>query len=63
VDAGPCRAAIQGLERQIATDLPFVMLYFPDGAYAYRDSAYEGWVYQKGQGIYTKLSFIAGFGR
>jgi peptide/nickel transport system substrate-binding protein len=57
------RATIQGLERQIATDLPFVTLYFPEGAYAYRASAHEGWVYQKGQGIYTKLSFISGFGR
>jgi peptide/nickel transport system substrate-binding protein len=57
------RRPIQALERLIATDLPFVMLYFADGAYTYRPAIYDDWVYQKGQGIYTKLSFISGFGR
>jgi peptide/nickel transport system substrate-binding protein len=52
------RRLIQALQRQIGADLPFVMLYFADGNYAYRATAYDGWVYQKGQGIYTKLSFL-----
>jgi peptide/nickel transport system substrate-binding protein len=53
---------VQSLERTIARDVPFVMLFFQDGDFAYRAEAFDGWVYQKGQGIYTKLSFIPGFG-
>jgi peptide/nickel transport system substrate-binding protein len=53
----------RALEKTIADELPFVMLYFQDGNYAYRAQAFDSWVYQKGQGIYTKLSFIPGFGR
>jgi peptide/nickel transport system substrate-binding protein len=53
---------VQALERTVARDVPFVMLFFQDGDFAYRAEAYDGWVYQKGQGIYTKLSFIPGFG-
>jgi peptide/nickel transport system substrate-binding protein len=53
---------VQELERTIAQDVPFVGLYFQDGAFPYRPDAYDGWVYQKGQGIHTKLSFMPGFG-
>jgi peptide/nickel transport system substrate-binding protein len=55
-------ALVQGLERSIAQDLPFVGLYFQDGAFPYRADAFDSWVYQKGQGIHTKLSFMPGFG-
>lgn len=41
----------------IADELPFAMLFFEDGVYAFRPNAYDGWVYQKGQGIFQKLSF------
>lgn len=47
----------------IAADVPFVMLYFADGNYAYHAPSFDTWVYQKGQGIYTKLSFMTGFGK
>ena len=63
VDEAKRKGAVQGLERAIATEVPFVMLYFQDGNYGYRAQTYDGWVYQKGQGIYTKLSFVPGFGR
>ena len=63
VGDAPRAEAARAVERQIAADVPFVMLYFADGAYAYRPQAYDGWVYQKGQGIYTRLSFVPGFGR
>ncbi|GIW07678.1 MAG: peptide ABC transporter substrate-binding protein [Dehalococcoidia bacterium] len=53
----------QSIEQLIATELPFVMLYFADGAYAYRADAYDGWVYQKGQGIFTRLSFVPAMNR
>ena len=39
------------------------MLYFQDGNVAYRADTFDSWVYQKGQGIYNKLSFIPGFTR
>lgn len=54
----------QSLEQSIATDLPFVMLYFGDGQFAYRAEAFDAWQYQKGTGIFTKLSYLpAPFGR
>ncbi len=46
------------LEAQIAADVPFVVLFYEDGNYVYRPAAYDGWVYQKGQGIFHKLSFL-----
>jgi len=54
---------VQALERTIARDVPFVMLNFQDGLFAYRGDSFDGWTYQKGQGIYTKLSFMPGFNR
>ena len=52
------KALARQLEAIIAQDLPFVMLYYADGNYAYRASAYDKWIYQKGQGIFHKLSFF-----
>ncbi len=46
------------LEAIIAQDVPFVVLYYEDGNYAYRLAVYDKWVYQKGQGILHKLSFL-----
>jgi peptide/nickel transport system substrate-binding protein len=63
VDEAKRRPLAQAVERTIAADVPFVMLYFEDGNYVYRAQAFDGWVYQKGQGIYTKLSFLPAFGR
>lgn len=40
----------------IAQLVPFVTLYYPDGVYAYDGTAYDGWVFQNGQGILSKLS-------
>lgn len=52
------KTVIQQLEAAIALELPFVALYYEDGNYVYRSAAYDGWVYQKGQGIFQKLSFL-----
>ena len=57
------KGLIQSVEKLVAADVPFSMLYFENGTYAYRAQTYDSWVYQKGLGIYTKLSFIPGFGR
>jgi peptide/nickel transport system substrate-binding protein len=45
------------MEALIADQLPFVMLYYADGIYAYAPAAYDGWIFQTGQGIFHKLSF------
>ncbi len=46
------------LEALIAQELPFAMLFFEDGIYTFRPQAYDQWVFQKGQGIFQKLSFL-----
>jgi peptide/nickel transport system substrate-binding protein len=48
------------LEALIAQELPFVTLFYEDGTYVYRPAAYDKWIYQKGQGIFHKLSFLPG---
>jgi len=62
-DEAKRKEIIQSLEKIAAADVPFVMLYFQDGNYAFRSDVYDRWVYQKGLGIFTKLSFITGIGR
>jgi peptide/nickel transport system substrate-binding protein len=45
------------MEALIASELPFVMLFYADGNYVYQSDVYDQWVYQTGQGIFHKLSF------
>jgi peptide/nickel transport system substrate-binding protein len=52
------KVLIRRLSAAIGTDLPFITLYYPDGVYVTRPAAYDQWVYQKGQGIFGKLSFL-----
>lgn len=42
----------------IAEDLPFIMLLYPDGSYAYRPGVYADWEFMTGQGVFHKLSFL-----
>jgi peptide/nickel transport system substrate-binding protein len=58
VDPARQKELIQQLEAMIARDLPFVMLYYADGIYAFRPAVYDQWKYQQGQGIVNKLSFL-----
>lgn len=44
--------------RILATDVPVVPLFFAGGAFAFRSSVYDGWVYVKGTGILDKRSFV-----
>ena len=48
------------MEALIAQEMPFVLLYYADGNYVYRTAVYDKWTYQKGQGIFSKLSFLPG---
>lgn len=57
-DADARDAAAQQLQAAIADARPFVTLYYADELYGYRPAAYDGWVFQDGQGILSKLSFV-----
>ena len=46
------------MQRIIAQDLPVHVLFYPDTIMAYRQAAYDRWIFQKGQGIVNKLSFV-----
>ena len=46
------------LQAIIATDLPFIMIAYPDGLYGYRSSVYGDWTFMAGQGVFHKLSFL-----
>lgn len=58
VDPDRFATLLDEIQLLIAQDLPFLMLNYPDGAFAYRNSAYDGWVFMAGQGIFHKLSFL-----
>ena len=42
-----------------ADEAPAVVLYYPDGRWAYRPGAYDGWISDPGHGVFTKRSFLA----
>ncbi|MBA3877141.1 MAG: ABC transporter substrate-binding protein [Anaerolinea sp.] len=46
------------LQALVADQVPFVMLLYPDGNYAYNADAYDGWAFIAGQGVVNKLSFL-----
>ncbi len=48
-------------QRIFAQEAPALVLFYPDGDYAFRPSAYNGWVADTGHGILTKRSFIPGY--
>ncbi len=49
---------ISDLQVLIAEQLPFVLLAYPDGAYAYNADSYDGWEFIAGQGIVSKVSLL-----
>ena len=54
------RDAVVDEMRRLARDAPAIPLVFADGAFAYRPSIYDGWVFVKGTGILDKRSFLTG---
>jgi peptide/nickel transport system substrate-binding protein len=52
------RDRLQALHDAIADRPPFVTLFYDDLALAYRPESYDGWRFQSGQGIVTKLSLV-----
>lgn len=59
-EVDPERSAelIRELQQIAATELPFILLLYPDGAYAYNASVYDGWAFMTGQGVFHKLSLL-----
>ncbi len=51
-------AIIAELQELIADELPFILLLYPDGAYAYWSTVYDGWTFMTGQGVFHKLSLL-----
>ena len=45
----------------LARDQPQQVLWYPNGIWAYRQAAYDGWVNDRGQGIFTKRAFLPGY--
>jgi peptide/nickel transport system substrate-binding protein len=60
VDPAVRRAAVTEELRLLATDVPALPLLFPNGAFAYRPSAHDGWQFVRGIGILDKQSFLGG---
>jgi len=60
-DATQRRSLLADAQAMLATDMPLQVLWYPDGIWAYRQAAYDGWVNDPGQGIFTKRSFLPGY--
>ena len=58
IDPAVQKETLAELQEITADDLPFILLLYPDGAYAYWSSVYDGWTFMAGQGVFNKLSFI-----
>lgn len=58
VDPAKQKTLLFEMQKIIAADLPVHVLFYQDGVYAYRTDKHGAWVYQKGQGIVNKLSFV-----
>jgi len=58
VDSNRQKQIAAQMQKIVAEDLPIHVLFYQDQIMAYRPAAYDKWVFQKGQGILTKLSFV-----
>ena len=60
-DNGERKRLLVDAQRIFAREAPTLVLFYPNGDYAFRPSAYNGWVADTGHGILTKRSFIPGY--
>ena len=58
LDAASRKATLYDIQRILADEAPLIVYYYPDGVYAYRPAAYDGWFADLGHGILTKRSFL-----
>ncbi|HEX6597101.1 MAG TPA: ABC transporter substrate-binding protein [Acidimicrobiales bacterium] len=61
VDLDQRKDLLHQAQRIYAQDAPALVLFYPNGDYAVRTSAYNGWIADTGHGIFTKRSFIPGY--
>ncbi len=57
-DRGQRKKILDEIQQIVAQDMPFATLFYPDLIFAIRPAAYDGWAFQKGEGIIHKLSFL-----
>ncbi|MGW3352768.1 ABC transporter substrate-binding protein [Nonomuraea rubra] len=50
--------AAKELQAQIAEQMPFLTLYYRNGAYAFRKDVYGGWTWQNGSAVLNKFSLV-----
>gem|GEM_PF-377938 len=60
-DVAARKQLVAQLQTILAKDVPAMVLYYPDGIYAFRPAAYERWIPDPGQGIFTKRSFLKAY--
>lgn len=53
------KALLTQAQDLLARDVPAIVLWYRNGEWAYRPAAYDGWVADPGQGIFTKRSFLS----
>ena len=62
-DPAVAEALVKELQVLLADRVPFILLAYPDGAYAYNSDVYDGWAFVAGQGIVSKVSLLPESGR
>ncbi len=62
-DPAASEALVKELQVLLAERVPFILLAYPDGAYAYNSDVYDGWAFVAGQGIVSKVSLLPESGR
>ncbi|MDX1523299.1 MAG: hypothetical protein R3264_16860, partial [Anaerolineae bacterium] len=55
------RALLYQAQEILAAEVPAIVYFYPDGNFAYRIEAYDGWLSDPGHGIFTKRSFLPGY--
>ncbi|HET9444137.1 MAG TPA: ABC transporter substrate-binding protein [Acidimicrobiales bacterium] len=55
------RRILADAQQILADEVPVMVLYYPDGQFAFRSDTYDGWAADKGHGIFTKRSFLPGY--
>lgn len=53
------RQLLGDLQRILAEDVPMITVAYPEGIWAYRPEAYDGWISDPGHSALTKRSFLA----
>ncbi|MCE1157444.1 MAG: ABC transporter substrate-binding protein [Spirochaetia bacterium] len=61
VDFAKRDALVVEMQSVLAEEVPFVTLYYADQDFAYNPKVKDSWVYQKGKGPVTVLSFVKNF--